>query len=463
MRRRVLLAGFVLAAVGAAVVAVAQPPAPPVVPPTPPRALPGIPTAPPATVPPAAAAANDVLLSQFDPLDAFPPQTQSAVRGVLLGANWMTRMNQAQGRFLFGYNPALRQPLLGDHDLKQARAALALAQAAKFTGDEKQGAIAAQAILALLAATKIDPADPSCRVPVHSSLTCNRVGFAATLALAVYELPAADARLVAEAGRLCEFLRRQCRPDGSVHYTDGPTDDPEKIDSAGVNEYPGAALYAIAAGNALRPAAWKTEAVKKGVEFYRAKFRANPHPLLAATLTPACTELYLQTKLNDAAATYGILTDSCGAGQYRGGCGIVREYDILAEEAMLAVRIDSVKNPPWGMAGGMAGGTGRVVVNPGTNHERQLQPLSDGNMLKRGDVLRIETGGGGGYGHPFDRPAESVLDDVLGGFVTAGAAQELYGVVIDENTVDDTLTRKLRTKRPEVRAFHRHAYVDSLA
>ena len=128
--------------------------------------------------------------------------------------------------------------------------------------------------------------------------------------------------------------------------------------------------------------------------------------------------------------TYGILADSCGAGRWRGGCGIVREYDILAEEAMLAVRIDSVKNPPWGIAGGMAGGTGRVVVNPGTNHERVLQPLSDGNMLKRGDVLRIETGGGGGYGHPFDRPAESVLDDVLGGFVTEDAARE-YGVAID--------------------------------
>jgi N-methylhydantoinase B len=161
--------------------------------------------------------------------------------------------------------------------------------------------------------------------------------------------------------------------------------------------------------------------------------------------------------------TYGILTDSCGAGRWRGGCGIVREYDILAEEAMLAVRIDSVKNPPWGMAGGMAGGTGRVVVNPGTNHERQLQPLSDGNMLKRGDVLRIETGGGGGYGHPFDRPSESVLDDVLGGFVTAGVAKELYGVAIDSDEVDPDLTRRLRAKRPEVKAFHRHAYVDSLS
>jgi N-methylhydantoinase B len=160
---------------------------------------------------------------------------------------------------------------------------------------------------------------------------------------------------------------------------------------------------------------------------------------------------------------YGILTDSCGAGRWRGGCGIIREYDVLAEEAMLAVRVDSIKNPPWGIAGGMAGGTGRVVVNPGSNHERQVQPLSDGNMLKRGDVLRIETGGGGGYGHPFDRPPESVLDDVLGGFVTERAAKELYGVAINDDSVDDGLTRKLRTKRPEVRAFHRHGYVDSLS
>ena len=128
---------------------------------------------------------------------------------------------------------------------------------------------------------------------------------------------------------------------------------------------------------------------------------------------------------------------------------------------MLAVRIDSVKNPPWGMAGGMAGGVGRVVVNPGTNHERLLQPLSDGNMLKRGDVLRIETGGGGGYGHPFDRPPESVLDDVLGGFVTA-ARRRLYGVAIDDDAmVDPSAPRKLRAKRRRVKAFHRHEYVDS--
>jgi hypothetical protein len=328
--RRVLLAGVVLALVGAAVVAIAQPPSPPSTPPatpptappvvvvpqadpkqpTPPRPAPTVPADPPGA---GAPAGSDTPLARFEPLAAFPHATQNAVRGVLLGANWMTRTNQAQGRFLFGYNPALRQPLMGDHDLKQARAALALAQAAKFSGDEKYAAVASQAILTLLAATKPDPADPNCRVPVHSSLTCNRVGFAALVVLAIYELPAADAKLVAEAEKLCEFLRKQCRPDGSVHYTDGPTDVPTQLDPEGANEYPGTALHAIAVGNRVRPAAWKAEVATKGVQHYRAKFKANPHPLLAATLTPACAELYLQTKAPDAAAAVFEMNDwLCG-------------------------------------------------------------------------------------------------------------------------------------------------------
>jgi len=161
--------------------------------------------------------------------------------------------------------------------------------------------------------------------------------------------------------------------------------------------------------------------------------------------------------------TYGILTDSCGAGKYRGGCGVVREYDVLAEEAVLAIRIDSVRNPPWGIAGGMSGGPGRIVLNPGTNHERELAPLSDGNVMRRGDVLRIETGGGGGYGHPFDRPPEKVLEDVLGGFVSADGAKRHYGVVVADGAIDEGATAKLRTRRPATKAFHRHSYVDSLA
>jgi N-methylhydantoinase B len=160
---------------------------------------------------------------------------------------------------------------------------------------------------------------------------------------------------------------------------------------------------------------------------------------------------------------YGVVCDSGGPGRYRGGCGIVREYEILAEEAIFGIRIDSVKNPPWGIAGGMSGGPGSAVVNPGTPEERHLPPLSDGHKLKHGDILRIETGGGGGHGHPFDRPPGEVLEDVLGGFVSPGAARCRYGVVIRDDAVDGPATTALRLTRPAVKAFHRTEYVDVLS
>jgi len=160
---------------------------------------------------------------------------------------------------------------------------------------------------------------------------------------------------------------------------------------------------------------------------------------------------------------YGVHRDSGGAGEFRGGCGIVREYEVLADDAVLAVRIDSVENPPWGVAGGMAGGTGRAVVNPGRADERVLAPLSDGNRLKRGDILRLETGGGGGRGHPFDRPPASVLRDVLDGFVSSEAATRHYGVVVRDDAVDQAATETARRNRPATRGFHRKDYVDALA
>jgi N-methylhydantoinase B len=160
---------------------------------------------------------------------------------------------------------------------------------------------------------------------------------------------------------------------------------------------------------------------------------------------------------------YAMHLDSGGAGQFRGGCGVVREYEVLAESALMAVRIDSVKNPPWGVAGGLNGGSGRCVLNPGTPGERLLPPLSDGTVLKRGDVVRLQTGGGGGWGHPFDRTPELVLADVQGGFVSAAAAARDYGVVILGGAVDHAATAALRATRPAAKLFHRKGYCDAVA
>jgi hypothetical protein len=201
----------------------------------------------------------------------------------------------------------------GDHDIRQAQAALAMAQVAKFAGDPKQAAAASQAILTLLASTKVPANDPTCRVPVAVSVVCNRVGFAATLALAIYELPKPDDKLLDDAEKLCEFLRRNLRADGSVHYTDGPNEASPQVDPSGVNEYPGTALQALAASHRARPADWKRDAVSRGVAHYAGVFRAKPHPLLAATVTPAAADLFAQTKQPElASAAFEMADWLCG-------------------------------------------------------------------------------------------------------------------------------------------------------
>jgi N-methylhydantoinase B len=157
---------------------------------------------------------------------------------------------------------------------------------------------------------------------------------------------------------------------------------------------------------------------------------------------------------------YAINPDTGGPGRWRGGSGLIREVEVLTPEATVSMRIDSVEHPPWGVAGGHAAGTGRCVVNPGRADERTLRPLSDGNIVRRGDVLRIETGGGGGWGHPFDREPERVLADVRGGFVSRASAEEHYGVMLtaDGLAIDSVATAARRAWRPEAKLFHRHGY-----
>jgi N-methylhydantoinase B len=161
---------------------------------------------------------------------------------------------------------------------------------------------------------------------------------------------------------------------------------------------------------------------------------------------------------------YSINPDTGGPGRWRGGCGLVREVEVLAEEAMVSMRIDSVDNPPWGVAGGMSAGSGRCIVNAGRPDERVLKPLSDGNIVRRGDRIRIETGGGGGFGHPYDREAERVLDDVACGFVSRASAERDYGVVLhpDRLEIDTAGTARMRSERPKTALFHRHTYREVL-
>lgn len=133
---------------------------------------------------------------------------------------------------------------------------------------------------------------------------------------------------------------------------------------------------------------------------------------------------------------YAIRPDSGGPGTYRGGCGVIREVRVLCDSAELGTRMENAKFPPYGVAGGRAGRPGTISVNPGSPEERQLPPVGDGVKLKRGDLLRLLTCGGGGWGDPFKRDPLLVQQDVARGFVSIQGALADYGVVLDPLTLD---------------------------
>ncbi|MBI4184562.1 MAG: hydantoinase B/oxoprolinase family protein [Proteobacteria bacterium] len=148
---------------------------------------------------------------------------------------------------------------------------------------------------------------------------------------------------------------------------------------------------------------------------------------------------------------YAFLPDTEGAGKYRGALGIVRQYRLLADEAMVQLRSDRQKFRPWGVMGGGQGAPGRIVQNP--EGEAAVLPSKFIRRMRRGDVVRGEMPGSGGYGDPLERDPEAVLEDVLEEKATIPHARETYGVVIDPATlsVDRKATDEARRRARESR------------
>lgn len=149
--------------------------------------------------------------------------------------------------------------------------------------------------------------------------------------------------------------------------------------------------------------------------------------------------------------------DSAGAGRRRGGLGIRRAWEVLADDVTLNLRLDRFKHSSPGLFGARPSALARCTLNPGAAGERPLHSKAANVRLSRGDTVLLELGGGGGWGDPLTREPERVLDDVRNGYVSPAAARDLYGVVIDPRTltVDAAATRRQR-KETGARAAHRH-------
>jgi len=126
-----------------------------------------------------------------------------------------------------------------------------------------------------------------------------------------------------------------------------------------------------------------------------------------------------------------------GAGKYRGGRGLLRDYRILNEGAVLTTTYGRHRFLPWPAAGGQQGSpNGAAIIPKGAVEPIVWRGKLTRYPLEQGDLARLITGTGGGYGNPFERPVERVQDDVKNGYVTLEQAKQLYGLTLDPDTLE---------------------------
>jgi N-methylhydantoinase B len=129
---------------------------------------------------------------------------------------------------------------------------------------------------------------------------------------------------------------------------------------------------------------------------------------------------------------YELAPDTGGSGQHRGGLGLVREYEMLAESASINVRGDRAKFAPRGTDGGGDGAKSRYVLTEGGT-EREI-PSKHSGRIRRGDRLRVITPGGGGFGPRAARDPQALAEDIRSGKVSPAKAEADYGVAADAAT-----------------------------
>ncbi|MFN0283145.1 MAG: hydantoinase B/oxoprolinase family protein [Kineosporiaceae bacterium] len=146
----------------------------------------------------------------------------------------------------------------------------------------------------------------------------------------------------------------------------------------------------------------------------------------------------------------GLAVDSGGPGRHRGGLGYDKHVRMLRDASFMSIADRSILSC-WGVAGGRAGRPFQVTIDPGGPHEREVDALTDAEPVRAGEVIRIRTTGGGGWGDPLDRPLDDVARDVRWGKVSVDGARADYGVDVTlardgSVTVDAAASAALRER-----------------
>ena len=125
---------------------------------------------------------------------------------------------------------------------------------------------------------------------------------------------------------------------------------------------------------------------------------------------------------------YCLVPDSGGAGRHRGGMGMARQIRVRDDNTTFSARSDAHIIPAPGVQGGKSSNVTRILRNPGTGGEEALHSKASGLTLMAGEIIRVETLGGGGFGDPAERSLDALAQDLRQEKVTRPAAERDYGV-----------------------------------
>ena len=167
-------------------------------------------------------------------------------------------------------------------------------------------------------------------------------------------------------------------------------------------------------------------------------------PISTATIPPLeILEAAYPVKFTE----WALRPDSGGPGRHRGGLGARYGIELLEQEADVFLFGERGRFAPPGVVGGQAGAVNRFRYEQ-ADGEREPPMASKmvGIKLTRGQGVRLETPGGGGYGAAFERDPSAVAEDVRLGYVSAAAAERDYGVVLDETGMVDAAATEARRK-----------------
>jgi N-methylhydantoinase B len=142
---------------------------------------------------------------------------------------------------------------------------------------------------------------------------------------------------------------------------------------------------------------------------------------------------------------YELRENVAGPGASRGGIGSIRSFELL-EDGAVSIEGDGQRFNPWGFLGGSEGSPAKIELIHKAGGADELPSKLPYRLLSKGDRITAQGPCGGGYGNPFERDPQAVMEDVLDEIIDIASARASYGVVIEAGRVDLAATQALRGK-----------------